>query len=234
MLSRMTISIRHFSTPILLMILLLAPVPRAIARLRESGWRAARVIGVAYVLLSIVSVVTVIRAYPYYFPFLNSFSFGRPGYALATDSNLDWNQALPEVNEYAEQHGLNDVLVDEYGLNDPTVYVPRARFWNCQEPQPSDGGHWAVVSGDMIEDAHNCVWLLQFPHQELAGGRSAHGVRVPRIWHAYARLFRRALDFLELHSGPKPTATHDRQNDRGIHGRACQTRGAKRQALTLG
>ena len=180
MLSRMTISIRHFSTPILLMILLLAPVPRAIARLRESGCRAARVIGVAYVLLSIVSVVTVIRAYPYYFPFLNSFSFGRPGYALATDSNLDWNQALPEVNEYAEQHGLNDVLVDEYGLNDPTVYVPRARFWNCQEPQPSDGGHWAVVSGDMIEDAHNCVWLLQFPHQELAGG-SMYVFQLPEV-----------------------------------------------------
>ena len=170
MLSRMTISIRHFSIPILLMILLLAPVPLAISRLRESGWRAARVMAVAYVLLSIFSVLTVIRAYPYYFPFFNSFSFGRPGYALATDSNLDWNQALPEVNEYVEQHDLHEVLVDEYGFNDPTVYVPRARFWNCQEPQPSDGGHWAVVSADMIEDAHNCVWLLRFSHQALAGG----------------------------------------------------------------
>ncbi len=170
MLSRMTISIRHFSIPILLMILLLAPVPLAISRLRESGWRVARVMAVAYVLLSIFSVLTVIRAYPYYFPFFNSFSFGRPGYALATDSNLDWNQALPEVNEYVEQHDLHEVLVDEYGFNDPTVYVPRARFWNCQEPQPSDGGHWAVVSADMIEDAHNCVWLLRFSHQALAGG----------------------------------------------------------------
>jgi hypothetical protein len=122
------------------MILLLAPVPRAITRLRESGRRAARVIAVAYVLLSIISVVTCIRAYPYYFPFLNSFSFGRPGYDLATDSNLDWNQALPEVNNYAEQHGFNEVLVDECGLNDPAVYVPQARFWNCQEPRPSKRG----------------------------------------------------------------------------------------------
>ena len=170
LLSRMTISIRHFTIPILLMILLLAPVPGTITHLRERGWRAARVLAVAYVLLSIISVVTVIRAYPYYFPFFNSLSFGRPGYDLATDSNLDWNQALPEVNSYAEQHGFNEVLVDEYGFNDPTVYVPRARFWNCQEPQPSDGGRWAVVSADMIEDAHNCVWLLQFPHQALAGG----------------------------------------------------------------
>jgi hypothetical protein len=99
-----------------------------------------------------------------------SFSFGHPGCDLATDSNLDWNQALPEVNNYAEQHCFNEVLVDECGLNDPAVYVPQARFWNCQEPRPSNGGHWAVVSADMIEDAHNCVWLLQFPHQALAGG----------------------------------------------------------------
>jgi hypothetical protein len=78
--SRMTISIRHFTIPILLMIFLLAPVPHIIDRLRVSGWRAARVASAAYVVLSIISVVTVIRPYPYYFPFLNSLSFGRPGY----------------------------------------------------------------------------------------------------------------------------------------------------------
>lgn len=180
LLSRMTISIRHFTTPILLMILLLAPVPYAITRLRESGWRPARIVAIAYALLSIISLVTVVRAYPYYFPFLNSFSFDRPGYHVATDSNLDWNQALPEVNDYAEQHGVNEILVDEYGFGDSTVYVRRGRFWNCQEPQPSDAGHWAAVSADMIEDAHNCAWLLQFPHQALAGG-SMYVFQLPEV-----------------------------------------------------
>ena len=180
LLSRMTISIRHFTIPILLLILLLAPLPRAIARLGEDGWRAARPVALAYVLLALFSLLTVIRAYPYYFPFLNSLSFGHPAYTLVNDSNLDWNQALPEVNTYVVQGGLSDVLVDEYGFNDPTVYVPKARFWNCQQPQPSDAGHWAVVSAGMIEDAHNCVWLLHFPHEVLAGG-SMYVFRLPEV-----------------------------------------------------
>jgi 4-amino-4-deoxy-L-arabinose transferase-like glycosyltransferase len=180
MLSRMTISIRHFSIPILLMILLLAPLPQAINRLHASGWRPARAVAVAYLFLALASVVTVIRAYPYYFPFLNSFSFGRPGYALVNDSNLDWNQALPQVKSYVEQHGLNGVFVDEYGFNDPTVYVPGARLWNCQEARTSDAGHWAFVSADMIEDAHNCFWLLKFPHEPLAGG-SMYIFRLPEV-----------------------------------------------------
>jgi len=180
LLSRMTISIRHFTIPILLMILLLAPLPRAISRLNENGWRAARLIGLVYALLAFFSLLAVIRAYPYYFPFLNRLSFGRPGYALVNDSNLDWNQALPEVNRYVEKRGLTDVLVDEYGFNDPTVYVPQARFWNCQQPQPSDGGHWAFVSAGMIEDAHNCVWLLQFAHEALAGG-SMYVFQMPEV-----------------------------------------------------
>jgi len=180
LLSRMTISIRHFTIPILLLILLLAPLPRAIARLGEDGWRAARPVALAYVLLALFSLLTVIRAYPYYFPFLNSLSFGHPAYTLVNDSNLDWNQALPEVNTYVEQRGLSEVLVDEYGFNDPTVYVPKARFWNCQQPQPSDAGHWAVVSAGMIKDAHNCVWLLHFPHEVLAGG-SMYVFRLPEV-----------------------------------------------------
>jgi Dolichyl-phosphate-mannose-protein mannosyltransferase len=178
LLSRMTISIRHFTIPILLMILLMAPLPRAIARLGENGWRAARPVTVTYVLLALFSLLTVIRAYPYYFPFLNSLSFGQPAYAMINDSNLDWNQALPEVNSFVEHHGLTDVLVDEYGFNDPAVYVPQARLWNCQQPLPSDAGHWAFVSADMIEDAHNCVWLLNLPHQALAGG-SMYALRLP-------------------------------------------------------
>jgi hypothetical protein len=29
-----------------------------------------------------------VRAYPYYFPFVNSLGFGRPAYILVSDSNL--------------------------------------------------------------------------------------------------------------------------------------------------
>jgi hypothetical protein len=178
MLSRMTISIRHFTIPILLMILLLAPIPRAIAQLAQNRTSMIRALAATYVFLSIFSLVTVIRTYPYYFPFLNSFSFGRPAYHLVNDSNLDWNQGLLDVESYVVHRGLTDVLVDEYGFNDPAVYVPQSRVWSCQQPLSSDAGHWAFVSADVIEESHNCIWLLQYPHEALAGG-SMYAFKLP-------------------------------------------------------
>jgi hypothetical protein len=170
MLSPMTISIRHFSVPIVLLILLLAPVPRALALLSESNWRAARIAKIAYGVLALASLTTMVRSYPYYFPYVNSLGFGRPAYSLVSDSNLDWNQSLPEVNQVVQRRGLSNVLLDEYGFIDTSAYVRQSQFWNCQQPSPADGGRWALVSADMIEDAHNCLWLLHYPHEALAGG----------------------------------------------------------------
>jgi hypothetical protein len=89
---------------------------------------------------------------------------------LVSDSNLDWNQGFFDVENFVRQRGLTRVWIDEYGFSDPSVYVPEARFWNCQEAAPEDGGQWAIVSANMIEDSHDCVWLLRFPHEALAGG----------------------------------------------------------------
>jgi len=179
-LSRMQFSIRHFSVPLALLVLLLAPLPSTLQSLRRAGWPAARAVVWLTVALALASVVTAVRAYPHYLPFLNSLSGGRPGYALVGDSNLDWNQALPEVEGFVKQHGLKRVLVDEYGFSEPGVYVPEAQLWNCQQPAPEDGGQWAAVSANMIEDSHNCVWLLHFPHQALAGG-SMYAFQLPTV-----------------------------------------------------
>ena len=178
MLSPMTISIRHFSVPIALLILMLAPVPPALALLSESGWRAARVLKIAYVVLALACLTTMVRTYPYYFPYVNSLGFGRPAYSLVSDSNLDWNQALPEARRFAEEHGLQKLPVAEYGFNDPTVVVPHAEFWDCQRYTPAEDGQWVVVSASMILDGHNCLWLMQYTHQSLAGG-GLYAVRLP-------------------------------------------------------
>jgi hypothetical protein len=170
MLSRLDLSIRHFTVPITLMILMLAPLPRVLEELRQARWPAARIATALVVVLACASLVTVVRAYPYYFPFLNSLSFGRPGYLLMNDSNLDWNQALPDAERFVQQHGVQHVLLDEYGFSEPTVYVPEAQFWDCQQPAPADAGQRAIVSASMIEDGHNCVWLMNYPHEPLAGG----------------------------------------------------------------
>ena len=179
-LGRLDISIRHFSIPLALLTLLLAPLPGLLERLRRSGWRAA---GLGYGLtaaLALMSVFVAVRAYPYYFPFLNSLRMGRPGYELVNDSNLDWNQALPDVEQWVEHRGLTRVLLDEYAFSDPVVYVPQAQFWDCQQPSAADGGQWAVVSAGMIADGHNCPWLLAYPHQSLAGG-SMYAFQLPPV-----------------------------------------------------
>src|SRR6266568_927336 len=177
-LSRLDLSIRHFSVPLALLTLMLSPLPRMIALLQRSGWRIAPAARWAIVVLALSSLFTAVRAYPHYFPFLNSLSLGRPGYALVNDSNIDWNQALPEVEQFAQEHGLKRVLVDEYGFSELEVYIPHGEFWNCQQPASSDAGQWAVVSAGMIEDGHNCLWLMHYPHRALAGG-SMYAFRLP-------------------------------------------------------
>lgn len=180
MLSRLTISIRHFTVPIVLLILLLAPLPRALQQLKGEGWRPARLAMGVYFALAILSIAAVTGTYPYYFPFINSLGSGHLAYRLVNDSNVDWNQALPDVNRFAQQHGLSRVLVDEYGFTEPTVYIPQAELWDCQSPAPSDANQWAVVSAGMIEDGANCVWLLNFPHQPLAAG-SMFAFQLPAV-----------------------------------------------------
>jgi 4-amino-4-deoxy-L-arabinose transferase-like glycosyltransferase len=179
-LSRFQFSIRHFSVSLALLVLLLAPLPRTLELLRASGWPLARAGVWLTVALALASVATAVRAYPYYLPFLNSLSGGRPGYDLVSDSNLDWNQGFFDVVNFVRQRGLTRVWIDEYGFSEPSVYVPEARFWNCQEAKPEDGGQWAIVSANMIEDGHNCVWLLRFPHEALAGG-SMYAFELPGV-----------------------------------------------------
>lgn len=180
LLSPMNLSIRHFTTPLVFLILLLAPLPGLVGSLQRSGWNPARACGWCVLVLAGASVVTVLRAYPYYLPFLNSLTMGHPGYQLINDSNLDWNQALPEVRKFTERRGLRTVLIDEYGYSEPAVYVPAARFWNCQKPSSSDAGEWAALSANMILESHNCGWLLRYPHEALGGG-SMYAFQLPPV-----------------------------------------------------
>lgn len=170
LLSRLDISIRHFSIPIALLILLLAPLPRLIKCLRVFSLTSARIAAITVVILVLACLSTAVRIYPYYFPYLNALSFGHPAYELMNDSNTDWNQSLPEVRRFAEQHNLQKINLDEYGFTDPTITVPQAEVWDCQQPGAADSGKWAVLSANMIFDGHNCAWLLQYPHEPLAAG----------------------------------------------------------------
>jgi Dolichyl-phosphate-mannose-protein mannosyltransferase len=180
MLNRLDISIRHFLVALALIALLLAPLPWRLELLHEPRPRAARIGNWLTIALVLASIVTAIRAYPNYIPYLNSLGMGRPVYTLVNDSNVDWNQALPEVENFVRQRGLTQILLDEYGFAEPAVYVPEALIWSCQQPGPHDGGQWAVVSANYLVDSANCIWLMRYPHEVLAGG-SMYAVQLPEI-----------------------------------------------------
>lgn len=170
LISPMTISIRHFTVPLALLSLLLAAVPRLLGNLRSAGRQWARPAVWVAAALAVASVVTVVRAWPYYMPFLNSLAGSRPAYEVVSDSNLDWDLELPEVERFVQAHGLDHVLIDPYNVADPSVFVPQGSLWDCQAATAADAGRWAFVSADMFADGANCAWMLDVPHQSLAGG----------------------------------------------------------------
>jgi len=179
MLSHFDISIRHFSVPLALLILMLAPMPRLLqetVRDRPRGFAYSAWATVA--VLAVSCLFTAARIYPWFFTYVNALGAGKPAYTLMSDSNVDWNQALPEVERFVERHKLTDVALDSYGLSDDTAFVPQSHPWDCQGPAPSDAGHWVVVSANIILDGHNCSWLLHYPREELAGG-SMYAFRLP-------------------------------------------------------
>jgi len=48
--------------------------------------------------------------------------------------------------------------------------APEAQPWDCQAPTDSDAGQWVAVTAVAILENHNCGYLQQYPHQQLAGG----------------------------------------------------------------
>jgi hypothetical protein len=178
MLSPLDISIRHFSTPLVLLILLLTPLPRMLGELRAQSRTTAAMGTAAVAVLAASCLFTAVRAYPYFFPYINALCLGHPAYELVNDSNVDWNQSLPEVKRFADQHGLQRIALDSYGFSDPAMFVPQAQFWNCQTPTPKDEGQWVTLSANFILDGHNCEWLMHYPHESLAGG-SMYAVHLP-------------------------------------------------------
>jgi hypothetical protein len=165
LLSLLNMSIRHFLMPVTLLILMLAPLPRMVGALPgRKVWQAA----IAAAALS--SFFAIALAYPYFMPFVNSLAFGHPVYQLMNDSNVSWNETLPEVESFVRARHLTEVELDWASLNDPALVVPEARMWDCQVPEDRDAGHWVAVAAVSILENHNCGYLQQYPHQMLGGG----------------------------------------------------------------
>jgi len=165
LLSQMDMGIRHFLLPIVLLILMLAPLPRMIRALPHPHiWQTA------VILLAAASFVSVASVYPHFIAFVNSFSLRRPAYYLLNDSNVSWNESLPDVERFVREQHLPEIALDWASLSDPAVIVPEARVWDCQNPSEADAGQWVAVASVSILENHNCGYLQQYPHRLLGGG----------------------------------------------------------------
>ena len=82
--------------------------------------------------------------YPYYMPYVNSLSFGRPTYTLMSDSNVDWNQSLPAVAQFAQQRGIQKLKIDEYAFTESSAVVPGSKLGTASiQPLKMPGvGSW--------------------------------------------------------------------------------------------
>jgi hypothetical protein len=165
LLSLMNMSIRHFLIPVVLLILMLAPLPRMIGALP-----GRRIWQTAVAVAAVSSFVAIAMAYPYFMPFVNSLAFGHPVYQLLNDSNVSWNDGLTEVERFAREHHQNEIALDWASLSDPAVMVPQERDWDCQDASNRDAGQWVAVAAVSILENRNCGFLQQYPHQQLAGG----------------------------------------------------------------
>ena len=170
LLSPLDISIRHFSVPLVWLVLLLAPTPRLLLNCSGGACPSRHGSAAAVAAPAAGCFFTAAHAYPYYFPYINALSLGRPAYALVNDSNVDWNQSLPEVKRFAEQHGLGKIDLGEFGFLDPAVWVPQAQLWNCHTATDEHGRQGVTLSAILILDGHNCA------------GWTATAVGISRNW----------------------------------------------------
>jgi hypothetical protein len=151
--------------PTALLVLMLAPLPRMISALPQR-----RLLQGVTVILAVSCIVPILVAYPYFFPFVNSFAFGHPVYYLLNDSNVSWNEGLPEVARFVKQQRMAQIELDWASLSDPALVVPEAQIWDCQAPTDHDASQWVAVAAVSILENHNCGYLQQYPHRQLAGG----------------------------------------------------------------
>ncbi len=137
--SSLDIGFRHFAVPLVLLILMLAPLPRMVANLRLTAPKTARTLAIVIVACAAQCIVTALAAYPFYLTYANAFGSFWPHYELFNDSNLDWDQSLPEVERFVQQHGIKSIGLDHYGYTSAAVSVPQAHNWNCENPAAEAG-----------------------------------------------------------------------------------------------
>lgn len=168
--SQLNIGLRHCSVPIAALTLLTALIAPCSRRM-VAGRHLA---GLQWISLGLVaaSLASTAAVAPWFLTYFNPLIGNTPKYQIVGDSNLDWGQALPDLEAFLQQHHARSVALDYFGVVPIHVYVPEAQPWSCEDPASAPGG-WIAVSASRLaamSGRGGCEWLFRYPSKPLAGG----------------------------------------------------------------
>lgn len=168
--SQLNIGLRHCSPPIAALTLLTALIAPCSHRLVAGRHRRGlQWISGGLVAASLLSTVWIA---PWFLTYFNLLIGNTPKYQVAGDSNLDWGQSLPDLQQFLQAHQARSVALDYFGVVPLHVYVPEAKPWSCEDRDDAPGG-WVAVSASHLAamaNGHGCTWLFHYPSKPLAGG----------------------------------------------------------------
>jgi hypothetical protein len=113
-------------------------------RWRARGLALTGALGLAYA-------ASVLRVHPHYLAYFNELAGGpSQGWRWLVDSNLDWGQDLPGLEQYMDAQGISKVTLCYFGTADPGYYgIACDRLPGYQPPPPSSVVR-SVKPGDIV------------------------------------------------------------------------------------
>lgn len=169
MASPLNIGVRHISAPVLIAMVLVAPIPPLLSRL---GRRMRAGLAAVVVLAALSSLTTAITTYPNYLAYFNAFRGHAPKFEISGDSDLDWGQYWPAVAKFEREHHIVNPALDSEGTLAPSIFIGPYVRWRCETGPPQEA--WGIVTArrmaDLTVPAGSCARLLRHPHWALAGG----------------------------------------------------------------
>ena len=147
-------------------------------------WQRGRRGRLAVTLLAGLQMVSVAAAHPHQLAHFN-LAVGGPanGHRWLVESNLDWGQALPQLDALLEERGDTVVLLAYFGVDNPAAYgirydplAPNPYTHRPGEPYAWRRGDrvWLAVSathlsGVYLHDHDALAWLREFEPNSVAG-----------------------------------------------------------------
>jgi len=168
MTSNINLGIRHFSVPIVLLHVIAGAVVPWITEVASA--KSKLVLRMFWVVVIAGSIVTAVSAYPNYIAYFNPLRGDVPAQDIVNDSNLDWGQSLPAIEQFRAEHGIANIYVNSAALTDPNLYIDGAKPWICGEPIPQDAEWLAVSANYLTKGQPNCNYLFRLPFSQIGHG----------------------------------------------------------------